>query len=205
MDAIPGLVLCGWGRVHPHSCRDFVDEVYLEAAFDSAPSSAFHLGRDFVAINSLTKVYGLSGLRCVWVLADPVLAERMWRLNDLFRVIPAHPAELLSGIARDILGPIAGRSRRRLEDNSTILNAFFAARPELESLEHRSGTVSFPRLREGSVDELCAPLRNKHKTSIAPGRFFEMPDHMRIGIVCAPDILTEGFAQMGKALDELAP
>src|SRR6185503_10806304 len=76
--------------------RVLVDEVYLEAMFDHAPRSSFHLGNQFVATGSLTKAYGLSGLRAGWVLAEAPLAEKMWRLNDIFGVIPAHPAERLS-------------------------------------------------------------------------------------------------------------
>ena len=68
--------------------RVLVDEVYLDAAFELAPRSAFHLGPEFVVTNSLTKVYGLSGLRCGWVLAEPELARRMWLLNDLVRRKP---------------------------------------------------------------------------------------------------------------------
>lgn len=183
--------------------RVLVDEIYLEAAFDRAPRSAFHLGPEFIVTSSLTKVYGLSGLRCGWVLAEPALAERIWRLNDLFGVIPAHPAELLSCSALENLEVIAARSRGRLEENASILNAFFAGRPDLESREHRWGTVAFPRLRRGSVDELCVLLKEKYETSVVPGRFFEMPDHMRIGIVCEPVILAEGLARLGQALDEL--
>ena len=54
--------------------RVLVDEVYLEMMFDSAPPSAFSLGETFVVTNSLTKTYGLSGLRCGWILAAPELA-----------------------------------------------------------------------------------------------------------------------------------
>ncbi len=186
-----------------HGARVLVDEIYLEAAFDREPRSAFHLGPEFIVTSSLTKVYGLSGLRCGWVLAEPALAERIWRLNDLFGVIPAHPAELLSCIALENLETIAARSRRRLEENAAIFNAFLAGRPDLESREHRWGTVAFPRLRRGSVDELCVLLKEKYDTSVVPGRFFEMPDHMRIGIVCEPGILAEGLARLGRALDEL--
>ena len=49
--------------------RVLVDEVYLEMLFDSAPPSAFSLGDTFVVTSSLTKAYGLSGLRCGWILA----------------------------------------------------------------------------------------------------------------------------------------
>ena len=85
--------------------RVLVDEVYLETlAVRGRPSgSAAHLGPEFVVTSSLTKAYGLSGLRCGWAVADPDLARRMWRLDDLFGVIPAHPAERLSVVALDHL------------------------------------------------------------------------------------------------------
>src|ERR1700719_2421139 len=87
-----------------------VDEVYLETCFDSPWKSAFHLGSNFIATSSLTKAYGLSGLRCGWVLAAPALAQRMWCLNDLFRVNAAHPAELISVAALVYLSQIAARA-----------------------------------------------------------------------------------------------
>ena len=54
--------------------RVMVDEVYLDAAFESAPRSAALLGDQFIVTSSLTKVYGLSGLRCGWIIAEPKLA-----------------------------------------------------------------------------------------------------------------------------------
>lgn len=181
-----------------------IDEVYLEALFEDAPRSAFHLGEEFMTTSSLTKVYGLSGLRCGWVLAKAELAERMWRLNDLFGVIPAHPAERLSLIALAHLDKIAAHARALLEANGRLLNSFFAARDELEWMTHRFGTVSFPRLKQGSVDDLCALLAHKYETSVVPGRFFEMPQHFRIGIGCDTGTLTEGLDRLGHALDEMS-
>src|SRR5437660_10872508 len=46
--------------------RVLVDEVYLEALFEAAPRSSVHLGPQFIATSSLTKGFGLSGLRCGW-------------------------------------------------------------------------------------------------------------------------------------------
>src|SRR5712692_9177964 len=63
--------------------RVMVGEVYLDAMFEQTPRSAFHLGSQFVVTNSLTKVYGLSGLRCGWILAEPGFAKTIWRLNYL--------------------------------------------------------------------------------------------------------------------------
>jgi aspartate/methionine/tyrosine aminotransferase len=47
-------------------------------------------------------------------------------------------------------------------------------------------------------------LRDKYETSVVPGRFFEMPEHFRIGIGGTTENVREGLARMGAALDELA-
>ena len=72
-----------------------IDEVYLDSALPAQATAAL-LGERFVCTSSLTKCYGLSGLRCGWILAEPALAERIWRLNELFGVAQAHQAERLS-------------------------------------------------------------------------------------------------------------
>lgn len=184
--------------------RILVDEVYLDAMFESAPRSAFHLGEEFIVTSSLTKVYGLSGLRCGWILAERSLAETLWRLNDLFGVIPAHTAERLSLIALEDLTAIAAHARQLLETNARILNSFLSSREDLESVEHRFGTVSFPRLKtEESADNLCRLLAEKYETSVVPGRFFEMPQHFRIGTGSDTATLDAGLERLGSALDEL--
>lgn len=183
--------------------RVLVDEVYLDALFERAPPTAFRLGPEFVVTGSLTKVYGLSGLRCGWVFAEPALARKVWRLNDLFGAVPAHAAERLSCVALRHLDRIAARSRRLLETNGRLLNSFFATRDDLDYVEHESGTVSFPRLKRGDVDKLCALLAEKYETAVVPGEFFEMPRHIRIGIGGDTATLTEGLDRLGRALDEL--
>jgi aspartate/methionine/tyrosine aminotransferase len=187
-----------------HGARILVDEVYLDALFERAPRSAFHLGDEFITTSSLTKVYGLSGLRCGWILAEAGLAERLWHLNDLFGVIPSHAAERLSCIALAHLDEIAAHARRLLDENGRVLNGFLSSRDELECMEHKAGTVSFPRLKQGSVDELCALLQETYETSVVPGRFFEMPQHFRIGIGCDTATLTAGLERLGAALDEVS-
>jgi aspartate/methionine/tyrosine aminotransferase len=184
--------------------RILVDEVYLDALFERAPRSAFHLGDEFITTNSLTKVYGLSGLRCGWMLADAEMAQRLWHLNDLFGVIPAHAAERLSCIALENLDEIKRNARGLLETNGRILNSFLSSREDLEWTRHEYGTVSFPRLvRHENADELCALLMEKYETSVVPGRFFEMPQHFRIGTGCVTATLTAGLERLGGALDEM--
>lgn len=183
--------------------RVIVDEVYLDALWEPAPRTAFHLGERFVSTNSLTKVYGLNGLRCGWVLAEPALAERMWRMTELFNNIGVHAAELLSLAAFQNLQSISRRSRTLLDANAAAVNAFYAARPELEAIPHVHGTVSFPRLRGGGVDALCGLLIDRYDTAVVPGRFFGMPNHVRIGLGVDPAAFAEGLDRLAAALHEL--
>jgi len=179
-----------------------VDEVYLDMVYDQPVRSSFHLGSNFVVTTSLTKAYGLSGLRCGWILAQPDLAKRMWRLNDLFAASPVHPGELLSVVALDQLGKIDARARALLETNRKALDAFFSGRSDLEGFRGPWGTVSFPRWKNGSADEFCEFLRARYETSVVPGRFFEMPDHFRIGIGGDPAMTGEALKRLAAALDD---
>ncbi len=179
-----------------------VDEVYLESCFDAPQQSAFHLGQNFVATSSLTKAYGLSGLRCGWILAAPALAERMWRLNDLFGVMPAHPAELLSVIALDNLPRIAARAKALVDANRALLKKFLDSRKDLLAIWPEAGAVVFPQVTSGHVEAFCHLLREKYETSVVPGRFFEAPEHVRVGVGGTTENVREGLARMSAALDE---
>lgn len=181
--------------------RVLVDEVYLEAMFEQAPRSSFHLGPQFIATSSLTKGYGLSGLRCGWVLAETGLAERMLKLNDLFAATAAHPAELLSVIALDHLTTIAARAKKIIAANRAGLDT---ALENAEVFQPEHGTVLFPRLRRGDPEAFFKTLREKYETSVVPGRFFEAPQHFRIGIGGDTKMTEEGLERLSRALREAA-
>lgn len=182
--------------------RVLVDEVYLDAAFHLAPRSSVHLGPEFVVTSSLTKVYGLSGLRCGWILAEPELARRIWLLDDLFDVNMAHPAERLSVIVFQNFERVRRQSRALIETNRVLLNQFLAGRRDLEVQPLEFGTTVFPRLLTGTVDRFCELFRNQYDGTVVPGSFFEMPDHFRIGIGGETEPLRESLEQLGAALDE---
>jgi aspartate/methionine/tyrosine aminotransferase len=189
---------------HSVGARVLVDEVYLDAVQSDAPQSAFHLDEIFITTNSLTKVYGLSGLRCGWILAAPALAARMWRLNDLFGAVQPHASERLSCLAFARLPEIAAHSRALLARNRALANDFFKTHgDDLETFPITDGMIAFPRLRQGSVEDLCALLREKYETSLVPGRFFEMPEHFRLSIGGDTEMLRGGLERLGAALDEI--
>jgi aspartate/methionine/tyrosine aminotransferase len=182
--------------------RVLVDEVYLDSAVPPR-RSAVHLGPEFVSTNSLTKVYGLSGLRCGWILAEPELAERMWRLNDLFGVNQAHQAERLACIAFDRIHEVIGGNPSMLEANRVLFNAFLEARDDLQCSPAQHGITAFPRWAAGDTEGLNEHLRDRYDTAIVPGRWFEVPDHFRIGFGLPTEDFHEGLKRLGAALNDL--
>ncbi|MBZ5628096.1 MAG: aminotransferase class I/II-fold pyridoxal phosphate-dependent enzyme [Acidobacteriia bacterium] len=185
--------------------RVLVDEVYLDMGFERTPPSSFHLDpKIFVVTSSLTKAYGLSGLRCGWILAEPELARRIWRINDVYGATPVHAAELLSVIALDNLPKIAARAKSLLQTNRALLNSFFDSCDELDVVRPEFGTVAFPRLRSGAAERLFNLLRDKYEASIVPGSFFGAPQHFRIGVGGETEMTREALVRLGRALQELS-
>ncbi len=183
--------------------RVLVDEAYLEAAFERAQRSAIHLGSEFVVTSSLTKAYGLSGLRCGWVLAEPDLIRRMWHLNDLFDVTHPHATERLSVIALRHLGKIRSWAQAIVNENQNLLRELLLPRDEIECFSPGLGTVVFPRLRRGKVDDLCTHLLQRYQTVVAPGKFFGAPAHFRIALGVKPEMFREGLLNVCRTLDDL--
>ena len=179
-----------------------VNEIYRETLFESSPVSAFHIDPErFIITNSLTKAYGLSGLRCGWVLAAPGLTQRMFRINDLHGATFAHPAELLSVVAFEKLPQIAARMKSALEINRQLLHDFLIGRDDLDYFWPEYGTVVFPRLKNGNVESLCNLLRHDFETSVVPGSFFEDPSRFRVGVGTPTESVHESLQQLGKGLD----
>jgi aspartate/methionine/tyrosine aminotransferase len=180
--------------------RVLVDEVYLDAVYDDTPRTSFHLGPEFVVTSSLTKVYGVSGLRCGWILANPDLAWEMRRLNDLFSATPVFPGEVLSVAAFRNLDRLRDRARHIVEADRAALAAFLANHPQVHAVTTAWGTTCFPRLCAGNTDEFLDRLRAEFDTSAVPGRFFEMPGHFRLGMGVNHEMFTEGLRRLGTAL-----
>lgn len=179
-----------------------VDEVYLDAVYESRPRTSFLLGPEVVVTNSLTKVYGLSGLRCGWILAQPDEAAAMWRLNDLFAATPVHPGELLSVAAFQHLDAIRDRARRVVEADRAVLAQFLQEEAGVHAPYTEFGTTCFLRLMRREVEPFLARLRAHYETSAVPGRFFDMPQQFRLGMGVNHEMFREGLARLRRALHE---
>jgi len=177
-----------------------VDEVYLDAVYQRTPRTSFHLGPEFVVTSSLTKVYGVSGLRCGWILAHPDLAWKMRRLNDLYSATPVYPGLLLDVAVFKHLNRLREKARRIVDADRKLLREFLIRQAGLSAVWTDWGTTSFVQLIDGNADDFLEKLRTEFNTSAVPGRFFEMPDHFRIGMGVNTEMFAEGLVRIGRAL-----
>lgn len=181
-----------------------VDEVYLECAFTRSTESSVHAGANVVATNSLTKAYGLDGLRSGWILGPRAVVRRAARIHDALGVNGVAPGERLALAAFRHLTSIGRRARAILRPNLATLSAFFAREPRLRGYVPEAGNVCFPRL-PGRLDgdRFAAHLLKRYGTLVVPGRFFESPRHVRLSFGCEPRRLARGLAAISHALDDL--
>jgi aspartate/methionine/tyrosine aminotransferase len=154
--------------------------------------------------SSLTKAYGLGGLRCGWILAEPVLAGRIRLMQDLFGSNGAHIAEQLSAAALASIDSLESRARATLDVNRAAATEILLPRRDLQVTIPAHGTTLAARLLSGAVEPFCELLRTSYEVAVVPGFHFEMPQYLRIGLGGDPAITREALERLTCALDEFA-
>lgn len=181
-----------------------VDEVYrdiLGILGGDAPPSHVHLGPRFLATSSLTKSYGLSGLRCGWVLASADVADRLRRVRDAIGSVGSMPSDGLALAALRRLPRLAARTRSILEPNQRLIRDFLAEHAEeLDCVLPPRTMMVFPRLRREEDSQPLHDRLRRVETSIVPGRFFESPRHFRLGFAVRPEDVAAGLRHLSAAL-----
>ena len=186
--------------------RVLVDEVYAEAQHDRAapPETSAALGRAFVITSSLTKAYGLAGLRCGWILASPEVSDRIRTTRDIVDGSGPFVAEHLARTAFTHIERLRARAGAILEINFTRLRSMAESHPRLDWVSPAAGTTAFPRVREvGDTTMFVEKLISDYDTVVVPGRFFQAPEHIRISFGGEPGMVSEALSRLDQALREL--
>jgi aspartate/methionine/tyrosine aminotransferase len=181
----------------------FVDEVYLEFLSGPEARSAYGAAENIIAAGSLTKAYGLAGLRCGWIITPPALAALFRHAVDHVFVEHVFLAEQIAAAVFPRLDGLREKRQEAIRPNHARVAEFMAGEPRLEWVEPKDGLIAFPRLRcgLGTGDELARRLREEYRTSVVPGGFFGAPRHFRLGFGATPDVLEKGLTALGRALD----
>ena len=187
-----------------------LDEVYLDIAQTSAESPAVEADRTFarrgdvfVCTNSLTKSYGLSGLRCGWILSSNDVAERIRRTRDVVDGTGSILSERLAVVAFTHLDRLLNRATSLVATNRPLIHDFLRSRTDL-AWAPSSGTVVFPRLRNVvETTRFAERLLEERQTAVVPGRFFQAPAHVRVGFGGPTETLRSGLQAIAEMLDQI--
>lgn len=191
------------GRIaHKHWLHVLVDEVYLNGVYRDRPAPAALRSERFISTSSLTKAFGLSGLRAGWIVASSEVADEARRVRDVVDGVGSFPSDTLALLAFQQLDRLEARARAILEPNLEILDRFISGRAELDWVRPSGGNVAFPRMA-GTEDTTAMTKRllTEYGTAVVPGSFFEAPEHFRVAFGCARSTLEAGLDRMGKLWD----
>ncbi len=177
-----------------------VDEVYLDFMRPAGARTAARLAPNVVTTNSMTKVYGLDALRFGWVLAEPPLAERIRRLNDLFAANTAHPSARIAFHALGTADQIIRNVNELLDRNRERVDHFIQSEARLSWAKPAAGTIGFVRVDGIDTASLADHLYRDHAVATVPGNFFGAPEYMRIGWSLETDSLDAALEEFSRCL-----
>jgi len=162
------------------------DETYRDLTHDAALPMAASMTDRAISVASLSKAYGLPGLRVGWLLCrQPALFETLLAAKEQIFICGATLDEAVGAAVlgqRDrILSPIRELAREHCE----VVADWIGAEPLVEWVPPAGGVVCFPRVRPDvhfDAEEFHRCLLADHGTYVGPGHWFEADDrHMRIG------------------------
>lgn len=188
----------------------FCDEVYRELEHDPAARlpAACDCYQRAVSLGSISKTYGLPGLRIGWLACrDPEIREALVTLKDYTTICASAPSELLVALALRNRERLVARNLSIVGRNLPLLDAFFARHAGVfEWVRPTAGPIGFPVVRGvADVDALCEALA-KAGVLLLPGSVYDEPRHVRVGFGRAdlPDAL-ELLEELLKTLTEFTP
>jgi hypothetical protein len=179
-----------------------VDEVYLETISTRDTTPAATRSDVFISVSSLTKAFGLGGLRVGWVLADPDTIQRVRRMRDIVDAVGPILSERLGVIAFQHIDQLVARARYILEPHAVLLRRLVETRPELDWVAPAGGSLGFPKLL-GTDD--AGPFvdfaREEFGVAVVPGRWFGQPAHFRVAVSNRRRVVEGGLDALSRALD----
>ena len=181
-----------------------VDEVYLDMVDTSRPPAAT-MDDNFITTSSLTKSYGLAGLRCGWALSSEATAQRLRRVRDIVDGGGSILTERLGVVAFRHLDQLIERAQVLLGVNGELVRDALSHQHALEWVDPAAGTVVFPRIAGvADASRFVERLLAERQTAVVPGRLFESPSHFRLGFGGTTESVRNGLEALTAALNDRA-
>jgi len=204
-DEARGAIIDAAGRV---GAWILADEVYAGAELDGPPTPSFHGSYDrVVATGSLSKAYGLPGLRIGWAVAPPAMAGRIWARKDYTTIGPGDLTDRLATIALSptVRPKILDRTRARIRAGWEITREWFDEQGCFAYTPPGAGAICWARYDLPlSSSELAERLRVEKDVLIVPGDHFELGPFVRIGFGLPEHELRDALGRVGELIGELS-
>ena len=190
-----------------HKIVLFSDEVYRELEHDPERRlpAACDLDEHAVSLGSISKSYGLPGLRLGWLATrDPAVREAILHLKDYTTICSSAPSEVLTALALRHRQVLLGRNLAIVASNLPLLDEFFERHADtFEWIRPVASPIGFPRVHGvDDVEEFCERLAAQG-VLLLPGTVYDRPAHVRVGFGRVN--LPEALAVLESALAAPAP
>lgn len=184
------------------------DEVYQGAEVDGMETASFWGRYDRVLVtNSLSKAYGLPGLRLGWVLGPSELIGKIWGRTDYTTIVPASLSDGLAVLALEpgTRAKILERTRSIIQTNLATLTSWLTDQPGRFSYrEPDAGAICYVRYHtDVNSSEFAESLRTQRDLLVVPGDHFGMDRYLRLGFGPPSEELVDALGQLREAFDEL--
>ena len=196
--------------VELHGAQLFSDEVYRFLEHSSEPlAAAVDASAAGVSLGVMSKAFGLAGIRIGWIAThDSTLRSRIAASKDYTTICNAAPSEILALIALRARAQLLRRAHSIIAENLAILEGFFSRNEDQFSwVRPKAGSVCFPTLKHGSVDDFSAKLVQDEGVLLLPASQFGYPgNQFRLGYgrrdMGAGLVRLEDFAQRTRGISQ---
>jgi capreomycidine synthase len=157
-----------------------------------------------ITIGTLSKAYGLPGLRVGWCIASPRLLSLYAHLRDYTTLHLSPFIELIACRAIQKAGELLALRMGQVRANLAFLENWMSERRELVDWRAPQGGVcAFPRLLTiPDVEEFCHRLADDYDVLLVPGACFHNPQHVRLGFGGSTNSFQEGMSRLSDALSK---
>lgn len=185
------------------------DEVYSGAERLTDVQTPSFWGRydKVLATNSLSKAYGLPGLRIGWVVGPSDVVDEIWARHEYTTISATMLANKLAAIA---LSPqvrpcLIQRARDYIRRGFPILDGWLESHEGIFTLiSPQAAAIAFPRYHlDINSTELVERLIHEKSVFIVPGDHFGLDHFLRISFGLPPDYLRAGLDRIHELIVEL--
>jgi aspartate/methionine/tyrosine aminotransferase len=169
-----------------HQIWLLVDETYRDLSFGRKLPVAAGLSERVISVSSLSKAYGLPGIRLGWLITRNAMLQELFLAakEQIFlcnSVVDEEIAHLFLSRRDDFIPAI----RSHVQENFKLLEQWMENSPELEWVKPEGGVVCFPGIRETAcidIEKFYLLLNRNYSTYVGPGHWFDTSKrYMRIG------------------------